>query len=80
MSESPKPLIPHKNLTTGSGAPIMFWRMLADVCPQCGKGPSPARLAIYNEETPGVEQVGCLVCDYMINRPRERRLGPMNKS
>jgi uncharacterized metal-binding protein (TIGR02443 family) len=79
VDEEPKPTIPHAYLTTGSGAPLKFWRMLPEACPACGRGPNPARLAIMSEGQ-GVETVHCVKCDYsMTRRPKKNpQFRPMN--
>jgi Zn ribbon nucleic-acid-binding protein len=54
-------------LTTASGAPLKFWRMLDEPCPICGRGSTPNKLAILHESQ-AQETVHCMACDYQQTR------------
>jgi hypothetical protein len=78
--QTDEPTIPHRYLTTASGAPLKFYEVLDEPCPSCGKGPTSnhAKLAVLFR-APGQETVHCTSCDFsLVRRPKPKRLPPMN--
>ena len=72
--------IKHRYLTKASGEPLTFKRVLDEKCPDCNKGSSRHRLAIFME-LPGQETVHCLNCDHTETRkPKQTAANfrPMN--